>query len=245
MTQSKSTATMPVGHDDGSAEIVWRPSEAYLERSRLRRFMAREGIGSFEELLTRAADDVAWFWDATIKDLDLQFYRPYERVVDLSNGTPWATWFPGGQYNYVHNALDKHATGPLADKTAVIWEGDDGATRQLTYRALWEQTNQLAGALASLGVGKGDRVGIFMPMLAETAMATFAVSKLGAIYIPIFSGYGAESVATRLRDAGAKVLITADGFYRRGKVIPAQGDRRCRPRGRGEHRVRRPLPADG
>jgi acetyl-CoA synthetase len=220
MTQSHSTATMPVGHDDGSAEIVWRPSDEYLQRSRLRRFMAREGIGSFEELLTRAADDVAWFWDATVKDLDLQFYRPYERVVDLSNGTPWATWFPGGQYNYVHNALDKHATGPLADKTALIWEGDDGATSHLTYRALWEQTNQLAGALAALGIGKGDRVGIFMPMLPETAIATFAVSKLGAIYIPIFSGYGAESVATRLRDAGAKALITADGFYRRGKVIP-------------------------
>ena len=166
MAQSKSMATMPVGHDDGSAEIVWRPSDAYLERSRLRRFMAREGIGSFDELLTRAADDAAWFWDATVKDLDLQFYRPYEQVVDLSAGTPWATWFPGGQYNYVHNALDKHAAGPLADKTAVIWEGDDGATRQLTYRALWEQTNQLAGALAALGVGKGDRVGIFMPMLA-------------------------------------------------------------------------------
>ncbi len=102
----------------------------------------------------------------------------------------------------------------------MIWEGDDGATRQLTYRELWEQTNQLAGALAALGVGKGDRVGIFMPMLPETAIATFAVSKLGAIYIPIFSGYGAESVATRLRDAGAKTLITVDGFYRRGKIVP-------------------------
>jgi acetyl-CoA synthetase len=220
MAQSNVTAAMPVGHDDGDTEIVWRPSAEHLERSRLRKFMAREGIGSFEELLTRAADDVSWFWDATIKDLDLQFYRPYDRVVDLSHGLPWATWFPGGQYNYVHNALDKHATGPNADKTAIYWEGDDGAARQLTFRELWQETNQLAGALATLGVGKGDRVGIFMPMLPETAMATFAVSKLGAIYIPIFSGYGAESVATRLRDAGAKVLITADGFYRGGKVIP-------------------------
>lgn len=220
MAQSKTTTRMPVGHDTGGAEIVWRPSADYLERSRLRQFMAREGIGSFAELLTRAADDAAWFWDATVKDLDLQFYRPYDRVVDLSNGVPWTTWFPGGQYNYVHNALDKHATGPDAGKIAIYWEGDDGATRQLTFRELWEETNRLAGALASLGVAKGDRVGIFMPMLPETAMATFAVSKLGAIYIPIFSGYGAESVATRLRDAGAKVLITADGFYRGGKVIP-------------------------
>ena len=212
-------ATMPIGKDSDSSEIVWRPSAAHLERSRLQRFMAQHGIASFEELLARAADDVAWFWDATVKDLDLQFYHPYEQVVDLTNGIKWATWFTGGQYNYVHNALDKHATGPNASKTAIYWEGDDGATRQLTFRELWEETNRLAGALASLGVGKGDRVGIYMPMLAETAVATFAVSKLGAIYIPIFSGYGAESVATRLRDAGAKVLITADGFYRRGKVI--------------------------
>ncbi len=220
MAQRNATMMMPVGHDTGSAEIVWRPSAAHLERSRLRRFMTREGIATFEELLTRAADDVSWFWDATVKDLDLQFYRPYDAVVDTSRGIPWATWFPGGQYNYVHNALDKHATGANATKTAVIWEGDDGATHQLTYREMWEQTNQLAGALAALGVGKGDRVGIFMPMLAETAIATFAVSKLGAIYIPIFSGYGAESVATRLKDAGAKALITADGFYRRGKIVP-------------------------
>src|SRR3954463_7811429 len=122
MARSDVAGTMPVGHDNGD-EIVWRPTAAHLERSRLRRFMAREGIASFEELLARAADDVSWFWDATVKDLDLEFYRPYERVVDLSRGVPWATWFPGGQYNYVHNALDKHAAGPHAGKTAVIWEG--------------------------------------------------------------------------------------------------------------------------
>lgn len=220
MARSDSATTVPVGQDSGSAEIVWRPTEQYLRRSRLLRFMREQGIASFAELLTRAADDPAWFWDATVKDLDLQFYTPYEQVLDDSRGTMWATWFTGGKYNYVHNALDKHATGPNTGKTAVIWEGDDGATRQLTYRHVWEQTNQLAGALAALGVQKGDRVGIFMPMLAETVIATFAVSKLGAIYIPIFSGYGAESVATRLRDAGAKALITVDGFPRRGRNVP-------------------------
>ena len=220
MVEEKSATAMPVGHDSGAPEIVWRPTPEYLDRSRLLHFMQEQGIASFEALLARAADDPAWFWDATVKDLDLQFYRPYAQVLDRSRGTMWTTWFTGGQYNYVHNALDKHATGTHANKTAIIWEGDDGATRQLSFRELWEQTNQLAGALAALGVGKGDRVGIFMPMLPETATATLAVSKLGAIYVPIFSGYGAESVATRLNDAGAKALITVDGFYRRGKVIP-------------------------
>ncbi|MDP9371945.1 MAG: AMP-binding protein, partial [Chloroflexota bacterium] len=214
------TGAMPVGRDSGSDEIAWRPTPDYLERSRLLQFMSSLGIDSFEGLLARAADDPAWFWDATVKDLDLEFYRPYERAIDLSRGLPWATWFTGGQYNWVHNALDKHAAGPDAGKTAVIWEGDGGEGRRLTYAGLAAETGRFTGALAALGVAKGDRVGIFMPMLAETVAAVLAVSKLGAIFAPIFSGYGAESVATRLRHAGAKWLITADGFYRRGRVVP-------------------------
>ena len=211
---------MPVGHDNGGAEIVWRPSEEYLRRSRLLRFMRAQGVASFEELLERAARDPEWFWDATVKDLDLRFFVPYERVLDDSRGMPWATWFPGGKYNWVHNALDKYLDGPAAEKVVLWWEGDDGSVRALTRRDLARETNRLAGALAALGVGKGDRVGIFMPMLAETVIATLAVGKLGAIFIPIFSGYGAESVATRLRDAEAKCLLTADGFYRRGVIVP-------------------------
>lgn len=211
---------MPVGHDNGGGEIVWRPTEEYLERSRLRRFMAAQGLDTFEALLARAAADPDWFWDATVRDLDLQFYAPYTAVLDDSRGLAWTTWFPGGEYNWVHNAVDKYAAGPQADKTALIWEGDDGARRALTYREIAREACRLAAALAGLGVGRGDRVGIFMPMLAETVVATVAVGKLGAIYIPIFSGYGAESVATRLRDAEATCLLTADGFYRRGAVVP-------------------------
>ncbi len=214
------TGQMPVGRDSDSAEIVWRPSAEYLERSRLRRFMAAQGIGSFEGLLTRSASDPEWFWAAVVDDLDLQFYTPFERALDDSRGTAWATWFPGGSYNWVHNAIDKYAAGQQAAKVALIWEGDDGQARQLTYREIHYEANRLANALAALGVEQGDRVGIFLPMLVETVVATIAVGKLGAIFIPIFSGYGAESVATRLRDAEAKCLITADGFYRRGGTVP-------------------------
>jgi acetyl-CoA synthetase len=214
------TGQMPVAHDSGSAEIVWRPSAEYLERSRLRRFMVAQGIGSFEELLARSASDPEWFWTAVVDDLDLQFYTPFERALDDSRGTAWATWFPGGTYNWVHNAIDKYAAGRQADKVALIWEGDDGQARKLTYREIHDEANRLANALASLGVEQGDRVGISLPMLVETVVATIAVGKLGAIFIPIFSGYGAESVATRLRDAEAKCLITADGFYRRGGTVP-------------------------
>src|SRR5438552_1178022 len=101
--------------------VAWRPTPAYLERSRLRRFMEAQGIGGYDELLRRAAADPSWFWDAVVRDLGLAWYRPYTQVLDLSDGVPWARWFSGGLYNYVHNALDKHAAGPrTADRPALV-----------------------------------------------------------------------------------------------------------------------------
>src|SRR5207248_3226369 len=184
------------------------------------RFMESEGVSSYDELLRRAVEDPAWFWAAVVRDLGLEFYKPYEKVLDTSAGLPWTRWFTGGRINYVRNALDRWAEGETRERIAIRWEGDDGATRALTYEELSAIVSRLAGGLRALGVEKGDRVGIFMPMLPETAAATLAVSKLGAIYIPIFSGYGAEAVAARLRDAEAKLLITADGCSRRGKPVP-------------------------
>jgi acetyl-CoA synthetase len=200
--------------------IAWRPSADYLKRSRLKRFMDRYGIADVPALLRRADEDPAWFWDAVSADLGLVWQKPYTQVMDTSRGIPWTRWFVGGQFNYVATALDKHAAGPAADKTALIWEGEDGALRRFTYVELLAMTNRTANALAELGVGNGDRVGIFLPMIPEVVAATLACGKLGAIYTPIFSGYGAEAVATRLRDSGAKLLVTADGFYRRGRVVP-------------------------
>ncbi|MBI2954431.1 MAG: acetate--CoA ligase [Chloroflexi bacterium] len=200
--------------------VVWRPTKEYIESSRIWRFMQRYNIQSFEELLQRSTDDYEWFWDAAVKDIELEWYEPYERVVDLSRGVPWARWFVGGRFNYVHNALDKHALSHRRNKLALIWEGEDGEVRKLSYWDLYIETNRLANGLRALGVGKGDRVGIFMPMIPEVAVATLACSKIGAIYTPIFSGYGAPAVASRLQDSGAKVLITADGFYRRASVVP-------------------------
>ncbi len=211
---------IPIARDSSSPDIVWRPSPAYIERSRLRRFMERYGIGSIGELVERAARDVAWFWDAVAKDLDLEWFQPYTEVLDLSGGVEWPHWFVSGKYNYVHDALDKQAQRLRPHAPALIWEGEDGQVRTLTYAELYVQVNRAANALKSLGVGKGDRVGIFMPMLPETVVATLAVSKIGAIFIPIFSGYGGPAVASRLNDCEAKLLITADGFYRAGKTVP-------------------------
>ncbi|MBA3826792.1 MAG: AMP-binding protein, partial [Ktedonobacterales bacterium] len=206
--------------------IAWRPTDEYMKRSRLLRFMTQHGIASYDALLARASADPAWFWDAVSADLDLRWHRPYTQVMDLAAGVEWTRWFIDGQFNYVATALDKHVglmgTGLLPaqpDRPAIIWEGEEGDVRRLSYAELTHLTNQTANALAALGVGKGDRVGVFLPMIPEVVAATLACGKLGAIFIPIFSGYGPEAVATRLRDAEAKVLVTADGFFRRGKLV--------------------------
>ncbi len=201
-------------------DVVWRPSDEYVRTSRLRRFMDRHGIADLDALLQHSTDDLDWFWRAVSDDLDLEWYRPFEQVVDTSRGIAWPRWWVGGQLNYVHNALDKHVTTSRRNKLALIWEGEDGARRTFTYWELWIETNRLAHALRKLGVNKGDRVGIYMPMVPEVCIASLACSKVGAIFTPIFSGYAAPAVAARLIDCGAKLLITADGFYRRGRVVP-------------------------
>jgi acetyl-CoA synthetase len=181
--------------------------------------MRAHDIGSYEELVKRSQDDVEWFWEAVVRDLGIEFYRPYRQVLDTSEGVQWAKWFVGGSINLAHNCVDRWAER-VPDKLAVAWEGEDGPARRVTYRELREMADRAAGALRELGVGPGDTVGIFMPMAPETVAATLACAKLGAVYLPIFSGYAADAVATRLQDAEAKVLITADGTTRRGKLVP-------------------------
>jgi acetyl-CoA synthetase len=200
-------------------DVVWSPSPEYVERANVTRFMRAHGIGSYEELVARSVGDVAWFWDAVVRDLDISFLTPYERVLDTSRGVEWATWFVGGRTNVAHQCVDIWADR-TPEAVAVVSEGEDGEVRRVTYRELRELTDRLAHGLRSIGVGQRDAVGIFMPMAIETVAAVMACSKLGAIWVPIFSGFGPEAVAARLADAGAKVLITADGSRRRGATVP-------------------------
>jgi acetyl-CoA synthetase len=201
------------------SDIVWRPSQEYVERANITRFMRAHDLGSYTELVNRSRSEVEWFWDAVVTDLGIEFYEPYTRVLDASDGIPWARWFTGGSINLAHNCLDRWAER-TPDKVAVAWEGEEGEARRVTYAELLAMTNRLANGLRSLGVDKGDRVGIFMPMAPEIVAATLACAKIGAIYLPCFSGYGAEAVATRLQDAEATALITADGVTRRGRPVP-------------------------
>jgi acetyl-CoA synthetase len=200
------------------SDVVWRPNEDYIERANVTRFMRSHGIDTYDELVRRSQDDIEWFWDAVIRDLGIEFFQPYRQVLDTTEGIPWAKWFVEGTINLAHVCLDTWAER-TPDAVAVLWEGEDGHVRHISYGELRETADRLAHGLTSLGVGVGEAVGIFMPMAPETVAATLACAKIGAVYLPIFSGYAPDAVATRLNDARARVLITADGFLRRGQVV--------------------------
>jgi len=194
--------------------FAWQPSERYLARSRLRRFAEAHGHRDFAALHRWSIEDLDGFWRAVDRDLGLVWRTPYERVLDSSRGIPWTTWWLGGRMNYVDSAL-RHDPS----RTALVFEGEEGVMQRLTYGELAVAVRRAAAGLRALGVGPGDRVGIFLPLTPECAIATLAVSAIGAIYTPIFSGYASDAIAGRLRGCDASVLITADGFRRRGQVI--------------------------
>ncbi|HEY3109407.1 MAG TPA: AMP-binding protein [Chloroflexota bacterium] len=201
------------------SRIAWRPGPAQLERSRLRRLVEAQGCRTLDDLNARAARDPGWYWAAVERDLGVRWSRPYRAPLDLSDGAPFARFFVDGRMNYVASAVNAQAER-RPDAPAVCWEGEEEGNRGAwSFRELREQVGRAANALRALGIGPGDRVGIFMPLTPECAVATLACSAIGAVFTPIFSGYGAEAVATRLADAEAKLLITADGFYRRGRVV--------------------------
>ncbi|MBV6465987.1 MAG: Acetyl-coenzyme A synthetase [Anaerolineales bacterium] len=200
-------------------EIVWRPSQEHIQRAHLTAFMRRHGIADFAELMKRSTEDAAWFTDAALKYLDIEFYEPYSQVVDLSGGIQLPKWCVGGAMNIVHNCVDKWQLSESREQRAVVWEGEEGTTRTLAYRELYEQVNQAANALRSLGLGKGDAVGLFMPMTPEIVVALLAVAKIGGIILPLFSGYGAGAIVSRMADADAQALFAADGAFRRGKPV--------------------------
>ncbi len=200
-------------------EFVWQPTPDYIQGSHIQRFMQAHHFDDWDTLHQAAIDDVGWFWDAMLRYLDIQFYKPYTQIVDLSRGKPWARWAIGGQMNIVHNALDKWMGTESEHKIALRWEGEEGVVQTYTYRQLYQAVNRTANALRSLGLGKGDAIGLYMPMSPEIAIALLAIAKIGGIILPLFSGYGAGAVATRLADAEAKALFVADGSYRRGRVV--------------------------
>ena len=199
--------------------IAWRPTSEQIAESRLTAFMRKHGLSNFNELMARSTTDLEWFWRAVLDDLGIEFYEPYSRVIDLSPGIARPSWCVGGRMNIVHNCLERWMGTPTEHRSALHWEGEEGITCSLTYAELLREVNRAAGGLRALGVKPGDRVALFMPMCPELIVAFFAAIKIGGIVLPLFSGYGADAVTTRLHDAGVTVLITADGFWRRGQAV--------------------------
>ena len=200
-------------------EIAWRPTAEYIDRSRLKAFIDRHHLQGYDELLARSTSDPEWFWRAVLDDLSIEFYEPYTKVMDTSRGVAWTRWCVDGRLNIVHNCLDRWMGTPAADRHAFRWETEDGKSGHSTYRDVWHSVNHCAAGLDAIGVRKGDRVALFMPMCPELVVTFFAVMRLGGVVLPLFSGYGADAIATRLRDSEATTLVTADGFLRRGQPV--------------------------
>src|SRR6266516_1986064 len=170
--------------------------------------------------MRRSTTDIAWFWNTVLCELSIQFYKPYSHVVDLSQGKPWAKWCVNGEMNIVHNMLDKYAGTEIDNRLAIKSEIEHGTTRADMYEELRGQVNKMAASSHSLGLGKGDAIGVFMPMVPEIVIAMLAIIKIGGIFLPLFSGFGPAAIVSRLNDANAKALFTAAGTYRRGKFCP-------------------------
>jgi acetyl-CoA synthetase len=214
---ANSRGTWPIFGRDAE-DVAWRPDPVVAADARIARFLRSTGKPSLEALQTRAVADPGWFWGAATDDIAIPWTRRPREVADLTAGPAWTRWWIGGSFDWSWAAVEpRRERAP--DAIAITWEGEDGSVRTMTNAELAAGVRGAAEQLAGLGIGVGDRVGILLPMLPETVAAVLAVSRLGAIFTPIFSGYAAPAIASRLADCGARLLITADGFLRRGAWV--------------------------
>jgi acetyl-CoA synthetase len=197
------------------SDVVWRPDEETLERANVVRLMRRHGIESYWELVDRSRQEPEWFWPAAVEDLRLEFSRPWEQVYDDSGGPEWTTWFPGATVSIARNCVHRWAESD-PERIGAIFAGEDGSRRELTFAQLSRDVTRLAEGLVRLGVAAGDRVAIYLPMCPEVAVASHACAHVGAVEVPLFSGFAAPAIAQRLQDSEARVVITADYSLRRG-----------------------------
>ncbi len=202
-----------------SGDFVWYPDPEAVEASNMMAFMRAHGLGSYQDLVARSDEDPEWFWNAIIETLGTPFTKPYDTVLDLSGGKPWPKWCPGGETNLSMACITRHRGTGIEDLPAVIWESETGEVRRWSFRELDAEVCRLAEGLKSLGLGRGDAIGLFLPMSLEVVAAFFAIAHMGAVVVPLFSGFGADAIAARLNDAEAKAVITADGSRRHGQVI--------------------------
>jgi len=183
--------------------------------------MARHGIATIGELRRRSVADTAWFWDAALEDMGVEWFRKYARVRDDSGGFPHTRWFVGGRVNIAHNCVDRHVRDGHGNETALFCEADSGRAEdasRVTFGELADSVDRCASALRAIGVGRGDAVALYAPMRAATVVALLATMKIGARSVPVFCGYGEDALRERLSSCGAKVLFAASALARRGRL---------------------------
>ena len=202
-----------------TAEFAWTPTPDQLGRSNVNRLASALGCATYSELHGVSVDDPERFWRAVVDDLEIPLARSWEHVLDDSRGIEWATWFLGARLNVAEACVHRWAR-EQPDEEAAVWAPEEGERRSLTWAELSTEVTRLAEALVELGVREGDVVGTFLPMAPEAAIASHACAHVGAIQVPIFSGFAGPAVSSRLADARAKVVLTADGSYRRGRLLP-------------------------
>jgi acetyl-CoA synthetase len=206
---------------NASPPYLWTPPSELVAVSNLTAFLRVTGQKDYDDLASKAEADPAWLMQEVFKFCNVRFYRGYDQMLDVSRGQPWARWCVGGTTNIVLNCLDKHRDTAVWDQTFLVWEGEDKHERRsLSYREFDRDVAQLAQGLRGIGIGRGDVVAIYMPNLPETFVAFFAILKLGAIVMPLFSGFGHAPIQTRLNHGEAKAVITANGTWRRGAPAP-------------------------
>ena len=200
--------------------MIWEPSREFIERTNVWRFMQRLGFSDREAFLQFSRENPQRFWDEMMREMGVEWFTPYHQVVDASRGPEWCQWFVGGRLNIAHNCLDRWAD---SGRIACLWESENGATRTITFRELRNEANRVANGLNAMGLEAGDRVALCLPMAPEILSILYGCFKAGLTVVPIFAGFGAGAIATRLEDSGARVLFTADHLERRGRRLPLRG----------------------
>ncbi|MCY7348391.1 MAG: AMP-binding protein, partial [Pyrinomonadaceae bacterium] len=187
--------------------------------AQLTKFMRQVGVNSFDELYRYSIADVEKFTAEILRFLDIKFNPPYEKLLDTEHGIEFPNWCAGAGLNITEMCLDRWQTDEMKDQPAIIWEGEEGEVRQVSYAELLEQVEFCAAGLRANDLEKGDAIGIHLPMMIETVVAILAINRIGAIAVPVFSGYGVEAISSRMNAVGAKAIFTSDVFPRRGKDI--------------------------
>lgn len=195
---------------------IYNPPVELVKNANVTKFMEKHGIKTLDELLKRA-ENQEWYWGEVAKDLE--WFKPFDKVLEWN--LPFSKWFVGGKFNICHNAIDRHMKTKTANKVAYIYEPEpeNEKVERWTYADLNREVCKLANALKKLGIKKGDRITIYLPMIPQLPIAMLACAKIGAIHSVVFSGFSAGSLKDRILDAEAKILITCDGAYRRGKLV--------------------------